>query len=216
MPAGIWIAVYPQGVLPGDILAAVSVFTSSNGVELFFEELKENHVDIRSLSHIRFAVIGSGTKDALESKGIYADFVPARYSSRDLAEEWIPKLTSKDRVLLLRAEEASKELTDALEQTGISYEAIPLYTTEVDRRKEEELKRVIKKVDYITFASASAVKAFVSMAGDLGQIKAKVICIGPVTERAAVAEGLKVHQSAVTYTAEGIRDVLLKEQLSLK
>ena len=192
------------------------VFTSSNGVELFFEELKENHVDIRSLSHIRFAVIGSGTKDALESKGIYADFVPARYSSRDLAEEWIPKLTSKDRVLLLRAEEASKELTDALEQTGISYEAIPLYTTEVDRRKEEELKRVIKKVDYITFASASAVKAFVSMAGDLGQIKAKVICIGPVTERAAVAEGLKVHQSAVTYTAEGIRDVLLKEQLSLK
>lgn len=192
------------------------VFTSSNGVELFFEELKENHVDIRSLSHIRFAVIGSGTKDALESKGIYADFVPARYSSRDLAEEWIPKLTSKDCVLLLRAEEASKELTDALEQTGISYEAIPLYTTEVDRRKEEELKRVIKKVDYITFASASAVKAFVSMAGDLGQIKAKVICIGPVTERVAVAEGLKVHQSAVTYTAEGIRDVLLKEQLSLK
>lgn len=189
------------------------VFTSSNGVELFFEELKENHKDIRSLCDIRFAVIGSGTKDALEAKGIYADFVPAKYSSKDLAAEWIPKLTSNDRVLLLRAEEASQELTKALEQAAIPYEAIPLYTTEVDRRKEEELKRVISKVDYITFASASAVKAFVSMAGDLEQLKAKIICIGPVTERAAAAAGLKVHQSAVTYTAEGIRDVLLKERL---
>lgn len=189
------------------------VFTSSNGVELFFEELKENHKDIRSLCDIRFAVIGSGTKDALEAKGIYADFVPAKYSSKDLAAEWIPELTSNDRVLLLRAEEASQELTKALEQADIPYEAIPLYTTEVDRRKEEELKRVISKVDYITFASASAVKAFVSMAGDLEQLKAKVICIGPVTERATAAAGLKVHQSAVTYTAEGIRDVLLKERL---
>lgn len=189
------------------------VFTSSNGVELFFEELKENHKDIRSLCDIRFAVIGSGTKDALEAKGIYADFVPAKYSSKDLAAEWIPELTSNDRVLLLRAEEASQELTKALEQADIPYEAIPLYTTEVDRRKEEELKRVISKVDYITFASASAVKAFVSMAGDLEQLKAKIICIGPVTERAAAAAGLKVHQSAVTYTAEGIRDVLLKERL---
>lgn len=189
------------------------VFTSSNGVELFFEELKENHKDIRSLCDIRFAVIGSGTKDALEAKGIYADFVPAKYSSKDLAAEWIPELTSNDRVLLLRAEEASQELTKALEQADIPYEAIPLYTTEVDRRKEEELKRVLGKVDYITFASASAVKAFVSMAGDLEQLKAKVICIGPVTERAAAAAGLKVHQSAVTYTAEGIRDVLLKERL---
>lgn len=189
------------------------VFTSSNGVELFFEELKENHKDIRSLCDIRFAVIGSGTKDALEAKGIYADFVPAKYSSKDLAAEWIPELTSNDRVLLLRAEEASQELTKALEQAAIPYEAIPLYTTEVDRRKEEELKRVLGKVDYITFASASAVKAFVSMAGDLEQLKAKIICIGPVTERAAAAAGLKVHQSAVTYTAEGIRDVLLKERL---
>lgn len=189
------------------------VFTSSNGVELFFEEIKENHKDIRSLHDIRFAVIGSGTKDALEAKGIYPDFVPVRFSSKDLASEWIPKLTSDDRILLLRAEEASPELTEALEQAGISYEAISLYTTEVDRRKEEELKRVLARVDYITFASASAVKAFASMAGDLGQLKAKVICIGPVTERAAAAAGLKVHQSAVTYTAEGIRDVLLKERL---
>ena len=188
------------------------VFTSSSGVDFFFDEMKENQKDIRGLSGIRFAVIGSGTKEALEARGIYADFVPSRYSSRDLAAEWIPGLTRKDRVLLLRAEEASPELTQALEQAEIPYQAIPLYTTEIDRRKEEELKRALPQVDYITFASASAVKAFVSMAGDLSGLAAKVICIGPVTERAAIKAGLSVHQSAVVYTAEGIRDVLLRER----
>ena len=188
------------------------VFTSSNGVDFFFDEMKENQKDIRNLAGIRFAVIGSGTKEALEARGIYADFVPSRYSSRDLAAEWIPGLTRKDRVLLLRAEEASPELTQALEQAEIPYQAIPLYTTEIDRRKEEELKRALPEVDYITFASASAVKAFVSMAGDLSGLAAKVICIGPVTERAAIKAGLSVHQSAVVYTAEGIRDVLLRER----
>lgn len=188
------------------------VFTSSSGVDFFFDEMKENQKDIRKLAGIRFAVIGSGTKEALEARGIYADFVPSRYSSRDLAAEWIPGLTRKDHVLLLRAEEASPELTQALEQAEIPYKAIPLYTTEIDRRKEEELKRVLSEVDYITFASASAVKAFVSMAGDLSGLAAKVICIGPVTERAAIKAGLSVHQSAVVYTAEGIRDVLLRER----
>ena len=188
------------------------VFTSSNGVDFFFDEMKENQKDIRGLAGIRFAVIGSGTKEAFEARGIYADFVPSRYSGRDLAAEWIPGLTRKDHVLLLRAEEASPELTQALEQAEIPYKAIPLYTTEIDRRKEEELKRVLSEVDYITFASASAVKAFVSMAGDLSGLTAKVICIGPVTERAAIKAGLNVHQSAVVYTAEGIRDVLLRER----
>lgn len=188
------------------------VFTSSNGVDFFFEELKRCQMDIRSLAGIKFAVIGSGTKEALEAKGIYADFVPSRYSSRDLAAEWIPKLQKTDRVLLVRAREASRELTDALDKEGISYQAAALYATETDRRKGEELRRILSEVDYITFASASAVKAFVELAGVPKDLKAKIICIGPVTERAAVEAGLKVHQSAVEYTAEGIRDVLLRDR----
>mgnify|MGYP002512288489 CR=1 FL=1 len=192
------------------------VFTSSNGVDYFFEELREAHKDIRSLAGIRFAVIGSGTKEALEARGIYADFVPSRYSSKDLAKEWIPTLTAQDRILLLRAKEASPELPKALEKHKISYEAIPLYTTETDWRKEEELKRILQKTDYITFASASAVKAFAAMAGDSSRLEAKIICIGPVTEKAAKEAGLKVCQSAIDYTAEGIRDVLLREQQAAK
>ncbi len=188
------------------------VFTSSNGVDLFFDYLMEREKDLRCLSGLRFAVIGEGTKSALAARGIRADFVPGRYSSRDLAAEWIPTLTKEDRALLLRAEEASRELNEALDQAGIPYEALAVYHTAVDARRGEELNRILPEVDYVTFASASAVKAFAAMT-EGNTFQAKAVCIGPVTEKAARSAGIPVHRSAVEYTAEGMRDVLLYDRI---
>lgn len=188
------------------------VFTSSNGVDIFFDYLIACGKDIRCLLALRFAVIGEGTKEALKKRGIQADFVPSRYSSCDLAKEWVPALTEKDKVLLLRAEEASVELNKALDKAKISYQACPIYHTKVDKRKGEELNRILPQVDYITFASASAVKAFASMAA-VDNVQAKIVCIGPVTEKVALSLGFTVHKSAVEYTAEGIRDVLLYDKM---
>ena len=53
----------------------------------------------------------------------------------------MPALTEKDKVLLLRAEEASVELNKALDKAKISYQACPIYHTKVDKRKGEELNR---------------------------------------------------------------------------
>lgn len=82
----------------------------------------------------------------------------------------------------------------------------------MDKRKGEELNRILPQVDYITFASASAVKAFASMAA-VDNVQAKIVCIGPVTEKVALSLGFTVHKSAVEYTAEGIRDVLLYDKM---
>ena len=189
-----------------------AVFTSRNGVELFQKALRRLRIDLRRLSSLRFAVIGEGTKAALSEAGIYADFVPSRYSSADLAAEWIPTLTAADKVLLLRAQEASSELPDALSEAGISYRDLPLYRTVRDERKAEELNRLLPEADYVTFASASAVKAFAAMVPEPEKMEAKAVCIGPVTERAAKKAGIPVYASAVTYTAEGMRDVLRKDR----
>ena len=190
-----------------------AVLTSSNGVQFFLEELRARRLDLRSLAGLKFAVIGEGTKAALEAAGIYADFVPSRYSSKDLAEEWIPSLQKEDQVLLLRAKEASSVLNEALSKAGIAYTDAALYRTVQDERKAEELNRILPEMDYITLASASAVKAFAAMAEDVSKVTAKVICIGPVTEKAAVKAGIPVYKSAAEYTAEGIRDVLRKDRL---
>ena len=187
------------------------VFTSANGVECFFEEMQEIRKDIRDLAHVRFAVIGDGTRKALETHGIFCDFIPTAYSSKDMAEAMIPHIGKDENVLLLRAEEANRVLPDALEEAGISHKCISLYHTVTDERKAEELNRLIKMVDYITFASSSAVRAFVSMVDDLDEVKGKYISIGPVTTKTAEENGFSIAKTAVVYTARGMVETMIQD-----
>lgn len=189
------------------------VFTSKNGVELFFDGLKARRMDVRRLAHVKFAVIGDGTAKALEAHHIFSDFMPTHFSSQDMAQTWVPGLESGQRVLLLRAREASKALDQALDAAGIDYDAVALYETLCDERKADELVRTLPLVDAVTFCSASAVRAFcqmavsdeaLSLADYLEKLKVQVICIGPVTESAARQHGLKVAKTAKTYNIDGI------------
>ena len=187
------------------------VFTSANGVECFFEEMQEIRMDVRKLAHIRFAVIGDGTRKALESHGIFCDFIPTAYSSQDMAAAMIPHIEKDENVLLLRAEEANRVLPDALEEAGISHTCISLYHTVTDERKADELNRLIKMVDYVTFASSSAVRAFVSMVDNLDEVKGKYISIGPVTTKTAEENGLSIAKTAVVYTARGMVETMIQD-----
>lgn len=187
------------------------VLTSANGVECFFDKLKAMRKDIRDFKDVHFAVIGDGTKKALEGHGIYSDLIPTAYSSKDMAAAMVPHMKPTDKVLLLRAEEANAVLPDSLTAAGIDHTCVSLYHTVVDERKADELSRLIETVDYITFASSSAVRAFVSMAGSLENVLAKYISIGPVTTKTAEAEGLHVDRTAAVYTAQGIVDAIIED-----
>lgn len=187
------------------------VLTSANGVECFFDKLKAMRKDIRDFKDVHFAVIGDGTKKALEGHGIYSDLIPTAYSSKDMAAAMVPHMKPTDKVLLLRAEEANAVLPDSLTAAGIDHTCVSLYHTVVDERKADELSRLVETVDYITFASSSAVRAFVSMAGSLENVSAKYISIGPVTTKTAEAEGLHVDRTAAVYTAQGIVDTIIED-----
>lgn len=187
------------------------VLTSANGVECFFDKLKEMRKDIRDFNGVHFAVIGDGTKKALEEHGIYSDFMPTAYSSKDMAAAMVPHMKPEDRVLLLRAEEANAVLPEALKKEGIAHTCVSLYHTVVDERKAEELTRLLPTVDYVTFASSSAVRAFVSMADHLNEAAAQYISIGPVTTKTAKEAGLTIHKTAAVYTAEGIVETIIED-----
>lgn len=187
------------------------VLTSANGVECFFDKLKAMRKDIRDFKDVHFAVIGDGTKKALEGHGIYSDLIPTAYSSKNMAAAMVPHMKPTDKVLLLRAEEANAVLPDSLTAAGIYHTCVSLYHTVVDERKADELSRLIETVDYIAFASSSAVRAFVSMTGSLENVSAKYISIGPVTTKTAEAEGLHVDRTAAVYTAQGIVDAITED-----
>ena len=156
-------------------------------------------------------MIGEGTKKALEEHGVYSDFVPMAYSSDDMAKALLPLLKKEDRVLMLRAQEASKVLPGTFDKAGVAYTDISLYHTVRDYRKADELNRLTGLVDYVTFASSSAVKAYADMVEDPGQFKGKYISIGPVTTATADKLGIKIDKTAVSYTARGILDMILED-----
>lgn len=184
------------------------VFTSTNGVEIFFDTLREQAVDLRRLMHIKFAAVGQKTADALARHGFFCDFVPTRYSGEDLAAEWIPGLGADDRVLMLRAKEGAQALPERLSQAGIAYEDIPLYETWVDERRKDDLIRAAKEADYIAFASGSAVRAYRRMM-EGQETAAAMVSIGPSTTKTMKQAGLPVDGEASEYTAAGIAAAIL-------
>lgn len=183
------------------------VFTSRNGVRFFFEQMKKEQVDIRSLGDSRIAVMGAGTRKELENWGCYADLVPEQSCSESLAKALCAHAEPDEAICLFRAEEASDVLTKRLWEKQYRVVDIPTYRTEIMWKKRELLGEMLEDVDAVTFCSASAVSAFVQMT-EGHDLVAKTICIGPVTAQAAKKEGLHIDKVAEQYDLEGLTEAL--------
>ena len=104
------------------------VFTSANGVGLFFERLAARGLDARALGAVRVAVIGPGTARALREHGISADYMPESYVAEALAEGLSPMLGRRvRRVLLPRAEGGRTVLVEGLQRAGATVDEVLLY-----------------------------------------------------------------------------------------
>lgn len=58
--------------------------TSPNGARIFLQKLREERIDLRGLSGLRFAVVGKGTAAVLEHSGIYPELIPQDYNTAAL------------------------------------------------------------------------------------------------------------------------------------
>ena len=183
------------------------VFTSRNGVRFFFEQMKKEQVDIRSLGDSRIAVMGAGTRRELENWGCYADLLPEQSCSESLAKALCENVQYDEEICLFRAEEASDVLIKRLREKQYRVVDIPTYRTEIMWKKRELLREMLEDVDAVTFCSASAVSAFVQMT-ERHDLVAKTICIGPVTAQAAKKAGLHIDKVAEQYDLEGLTEAL--------
>ena len=191
-------------------LATHVLFTSSNGVDIFFEKIKNYDIDIRSLYNKKICVIGSGSSEALKKYGVNADFIPSKFDSKSFAEEILPKLDKKSRVLMLRAKLGNDNLPNGLKKAGIEFSDIPIYDTIIDYRRSFELNKEIKKFDYVVVASASAAKALCEMIEDKSALLNRVVSIGPVTTKALREFGIEELITAKQYDVKGIVDAIKK------
>ena len=186
------------------------LFTSSNGVNIFFEQIKKYGIDIRSLYNKKICVIGSGSGEALNKYGVNADFIPSRFDSKSFLDEILPQLDKSSKVLMLRAKLGSDVLPKGLKSAGICFSDIPIYDTVIDYRKKFELNRNIESFDYVVVASASAAKALVEMIEDNSVLNGRVVSIGPVTTKALLKSNIEKIITAKQYDVEGIIDAIKK------
>ena len=186
------------------------LFTSSNGVDIFFEQIKRYGIDIRSLYNKKICVIGSGSGEALNKYGVNADFIPSKFDSKSFLDEILPKLDKDSKVLMLRAKIGSDVLPKGLKSAGIVFSDIPVYDTIIDHRKKFELNKDMENFDYVVAASASGAKALVEMIEDKKMLSGKVVSIGPVTTKALVELGIENIITAKRYDVEGIIDAIKK------
>lgn len=190
------------------------VFTSQNGIEQFFLKFKKENKDIRILSDLKFALIGSGTYEKLKEYGIYADFVPSCYDSQTLSSELIKKLKSADKILVCRAKNGSDDLINALQENNYSYKDYKIYDLEENKIRKNIIS-VLKKeyfdLDYMVFGSAKGADTFLkTFHGDFNK-KTKIVCIGKKCAQALNNYDIGKILIAEKYNIEGIIECIEKD-----
>lgn len=173
------------------------VFTSVNGVRVFWRILRKKGLDARAIGKAKIAAIGPATARELESHGLFADLVPEKYVAEGVVEslERLGGLAGA-RILLPRAAKAREVLPECLEKAGAKVDVVACYeTVPEDAPKEEMLARLAAGgIDCVTFGSSSTVDNFFSLVPpDLVKAQKNLLLapIGPVTAKTLEGYGLE-------------------------
>ena len=184
------------------------LFNSPNGVNAFFENLK----DIRILSNIKIGAVGVKTKEVLENYKIIPDFIPEEYLVDRLAEEVVKFTDENDNILIVTSDISPCNIEKYNSLYKRNYEKVVAYNTKKLKVDREKIIEALKDIDIITFLSSSTVEAFYeSLDGDffiLGD--KKIASIGPMTSETIKRLGMKVSYEAEKYTADGLLDIIFK------
>lgn len=152
------------------------VFTSTNGVNFFFQRLNAINLDTRAVGTTKVSAIGKTTAEKLKTFGVLADMQPKLESSVGLLEEF-QKVSVKDkRILLVRPKVGSSMLLDGLADVGAIVETVVVYRN-VDIEPEET---DFAFIDQILFTSGSTIRAFLKRYGSV-PAGIKVYCLGQPT-----------------------------------
>lgn len=174
------------------------VFASPSGVRIFFEDMRECHMDIRRMGNIKIAALGAGTARELESCGCYADLMPEKYYAEELGETLADACTGAEKILIFRAAIGSPELVERLLKVPeVEITDLAAYDTVYETSEFVDLKDEFEGgvTDYAVFTSASTVKGFARAAGELDFSKVKAVCIGKKTKEAADKLGMETYMA---------------------
>jgi uroporphyrinogen III methyltransferase/synthase len=195
------------------------VFSSVNAVEAFIQRLLASPLDLRALGRARLCAVGPATTERLAQYGLKVDLVPAEYGADAIAHSFSKSgnLEGLD-VLIPRADIGREVVGDELRRQGANVTEVIAYRTTVvdpEREGEPDVYRMLldRRLDVVTFTSASSVRSFVRSLGaeqvaDLLNPVA-VASIGPVTAEAASQYGIHTSIMPALYTVPALVDAIV-------
>ena len=205
---------------PGHARAAIShldaydwiVFTSQNGVELFWNVLHDCGLDTRALGALRVGAVGPATADALLAHGILVDVTPERFVAEGVLEALRQRNDVRGtRVLYVAAEGARDVLPNGLAELGARVDVVPIYRSVPEQASQDAMRRFAAtggERSLVAFTSASAVQAYVDAAGaDARRIGAA--SIGPTTSAALREARLEICVEASSSTIPSLVDAII-------
>ena len=196
------------------------VFTSVNGVEMFFDRLRVLQRDVRALHRARIAAVGPQTAEALAKHGVLIDVMPDEFRAEGVAAAMRAGGIAGQRVLLARAAAAREVLPDMLRDAGATVVEVASYRTIRPSGDASEIRRFLdqRAVDLVTFTSSSTVRNFLALLGAdaVGLLRDTPIgCIGPITADTVRAAGLPVTVQPANYTIPALTAAIFEHFLKL-
>jgi uroporphyrinogen III methyltransferase/synthase len=194
------------------------VFSSTNAVDAFMEQLLAGPNDLRALGGVRLCGVGPATAEQLADYGLKVDLTPPEYRAEALLRALSDTGDLRGLKILLPHADIGRELiTEELRKQGAEVTEVVAYRTiaaEADREGEPDIYRMLleRSIDVVTFTSASAVRNFVRILGaepaaDLLE-SAVVACIGPVTAEAASRSNIRTAIQPSNYTIPALVDAI--------
>lgn len=191
------------------------ILTSANGVEAFFQRLRDRQLDARALSGVRVAVVGQKTAEALARCGIHPDFIPSEFVADAVAAE-LPLERPQMRVLFPRVESGGRDvLVKELQQRGAIVTEVAAYQSKCPEQASPQALSLLQsgQVDIVTFASSKTVRHFYQLLhgaqfafGALASVK--FAAIGPKTADTCTELLGRTDICARQYTLEGLVEAI--------
>jgi len=192
------------------------IFTSANGVNFFWQRLRERGKSYHLPSSLGVCAIGPATARQLREKKISVSYIPKEFIAESILEGFQKLLIKGERILLARAQKARDILPKGLRKMGAEVDVVEVYRTLKPKAGSKRLKKLLTdgKIDVITFTSSSTVNHFAELLKkeDLKKLLKgiAIACIGPVTARTAKQWGMKVQVQPKQYTIPSLAQAIVR------
>jgi uroporphyrinogen III methyltransferase/synthase len=205
------------------------ILTSANGVEFFFQRLRELGQDSRALATVKVAVVGRKTAEVLQQQGIVPDFIPPNYVADALVEHFPGGQNLQGLTCLFpRVESGGREtLTAELAVQGVHITEVAAYQSQCPKTVHPEVLDALQqaRVDVITFASSKTVDHFCQLLQQATGMEknadaapwrswlaaVKIASIGPQTSRSCEKLLGRVDVEATEFTLDGLIQAMLDD-----